>query len=308
VRRRSSVVERPGPVGTGSHARRRGRGGLAMWTPAARRVRRPRRPTMRMALDTAVPVLARGVGVLAGCPPDDPEQHEDRDLQDEHQPDESPGHVRTTLGRDRTHNRARRHGRMARGTLARADSCLAMATIGRGRRAFATTAWSSIDRGARSGSLRWCGDRRHAVYPWGQWREAGELDLASATRGGACRCRSRNDERGPGSRLSYRRAARSELKAAAETALRPGPLNEDEAAAFLRSRLGDTAETPLRARPAGGERAGDRRLRDPLEATIAVAVLLQRFELKSKQEGVPLDTQGITLRPKGAVPIHPAPR
>ena len=32
--------------------------------------------------------------------------------------------------------------------------------------------------------------------------------------------------------------------------------------------------------------------------------LLQRFQIGSVQERVPLDTQGITLRPKGAVPIH----
>jgi cytochrome P450 len=41
-----------------------------------------------------------------------------------------------------------------------------------------------------------------------------------------------------------------------------------------------------------------------LEATIAVAVLLQRFRVRSKQSDLPLDTAGITLRPKGAVPIH----
>jgi cytochrome P450 len=45
-----------------------------------------------------------------------------------------------------------------------------------------------------------------------------------------------------------------------------------------------------------------------LEATIAVAVLLQRFHVHSEQEDVPLDTEGITLRPKGAVAIRPATR
>jgi cytochrome P450 len=45
-----------------------------------------------------------------------------------------------------------------------------------------------------------------------------------------------------------------------------------------------------------------------LEATIAVALLLQRLRIRSEQERVPLDTQGITLRPKGAVPIQPARR
>jgi cytochrome P450 len=45
-----------------------------------------------------------------------------------------------------------------------------------------------------------------------------------------------------------------------------------------------------------------------LETVIAVAVVLQRFRLRSEQNGVPLDTQGITLRPKGAVPIQLAAR
>jgi len=45
-----------------------------------------------------------------------------------------------------------------------------------------------------------------------------------------------------------------------------------------------------------------------LEATIAVALLLQRVRIRSEQERVPLDTEGITLRPNGAVPIQPARR
>jgi cytochrome P450 len=45
-----------------------------------------------------------------------------------------------------------------------------------------------------------------------------------------------------------------------------------------------------------------------LEAIIAVALLLQHFRIRSEQERVPLDTQGITLRPEGAVPIQPAAR
>lgn len=45
-----------------------------------------------------------------------------------------------------------------------------------------------------------------------------------------------------------------------------------------------------------------------LEATIAVAVLLQRFRIHSESADVLLDTQGMTLRPKGAVPIHLAAR
>jgi cytochrome P450 len=45
-----------------------------------------------------------------------------------------------------------------------------------------------------------------------------------------------------------------------------------------------------------------------LEATIAVAVLLQRFRIRSELPHVPLDTQGMTLRPKGAVPIALTPR
>jgi cytochrome P450 len=45
-----------------------------------------------------------------------------------------------------------------------------------------------------------------------------------------------------------------------------------------------------------------------LEATIAVGLLLQRFRIRSLQEDVPLDTQGITLRPKGAVLVQPTAR
>jgi cytochrome P450 len=45
-----------------------------------------------------------------------------------------------------------------------------------------------------------------------------------------------------------------------------------------------------------------------LEATIAVAQLLQRLRIRSEHESVPLDTQGITLRPKGPVPIQLAAR
>jgi cytochrome P450 len=41
-----------------------------------------------------------------------------------------------------------------------------------------------------------------------------------------------------------------------------------------------------------------------LKATIAVALLLQRFEIHSEQEAVPLDSAGITLRPAGAVPLR----
>jgi cytochrome P450 len=44
------------------------------------------------------------------------------------------------------------------------------------------------------------------------------------------------------------------------------------------------------------------------EAIIAVALLLQRFEMGSDQEDVPPDTEGITLRPKGVVPIQLAAR
>jgi cytochrome P450 len=45
-----------------------------------------------------------------------------------------------------------------------------------------------------------------------------------------------------------------------------------------------------------------------LEAIIAVALLLQRFQIRSEQERVPLDTEGITLRPRGVVPVQPAVR
>jgi cytochrome P450 len=40
-----------------------------------------------------------------------------------------------------------------------------------------------------------------------------------------------------------------------------------------------------------------------LEATMALAVLLQRFEIRSEGEAAPPDTHGMTLRPSGAVPI-----
>lgn len=45
-----------------------------------------------------------------------------------------------------------------------------------------------------------------------------------------------------------------------------------------------------------------------LEVTIAAAVLLQRFQIHSELEHVPLDTEGITLRPGGAVPLQLATR
>jgi cytochrome P450 len=41
-----------------------------------------------------------------------------------------------------------------------------------------------------------------------------------------------------------------------------------------------------------------------LEATIAIALLLQRFAIHSEQDDVPLDSHGITLRPGRAVPIQ----
>jgi cytochrome P450 len=45
-----------------------------------------------------------------------------------------------------------------------------------------------------------------------------------------------------------------------------------------------------------------------LEATIAIAVLLQRFSVRSEHGPVALDTHGITLRPRGPVPIQLTPR
>ena len=45
-----------------------------------------------------------------------------------------------------------------------------------------------------------------------------------------------------------------------------------------------------------------------LEAAIAVAVVLQRSQIRSDEEDVPLDTEGITPRPNGAVPLRPAAR
>jgi cytochrome P450 len=41
-----------------------------------------------------------------------------------------------------------------------------------------------------------------------------------------------------------------------------------------------------------------------LEAIIALALLLQRFEIRSDREDLRPDTEGITLRPKGAVPMQ----
>jgi cytochrome P450 len=41
-----------------------------------------------------------------------------------------------------------------------------------------------------------------------------------------------------------------------------------------------------------------------LEATIAVAVLLQRFRVDTERDDIPLDTKGITLRPGGPVPLR----
>jgi hypothetical protein len=45
-----------------------------------------------------------------------------------------------------------------------------------------------------------------------------------------------------------------------------------------------------------------------LETAISVAVLLRRCRVHSELETVPLDTEGITLRPKHAVPIQLAAR
>jgi cytochrome P450 len=44
------------------------------------------------------------------------------------------------------------------------------------------------------------------------------------------------------------------------------------------------------------------------EAQIALAVLLQRYRIRAPLAPVPLDTTGITLRPKHAVPIELTPR
>ncbi len=45
-----------------------------------------------------------------------------------------------------------------------------------------------------------------------------------------------------------------------------------------------------------------------LEATIATAILLQRCNLSTDLADIPIDTEGITLRPRGPVPIRPRPR
>ena len=44
------------------------------------------------------------------------------------------------------------------------------------------------------------------------------------------------------------------------------------------------------------------------EAQIALAVLLQRFRIRAPLPSLPLDTAGMTLRPKGPLPIEIAPR
>jgi cytochrome P450 len=44
------------------------------------------------------------------------------------------------------------------------------------------------------------------------------------------------------------------------------------------------------------------------EAQIALAVLLQRFRIRAPLTSLPLDTAGMTLRPKGPLPIEIAPR
>jgi hypothetical protein len=44
------------------------------------------------------------------------------------------------------------------------------------------------------------------------------------------------------------------------------------------------------------------------EAQVALAVLLQRYRIRGPLASIPLDTAGITLRPKHAVPIELAPR
>ena len=45
-----------------------------------------------------------------------------------------------------------------------------------------------------------------------------------------------------------------------------------------------------------------------LESLTAVAVLVQRFRFETVPGTVALDTAGITLRPKGTVPVRLAPR
>ena len=45
-----------------------------------------------------------------------------------------------------------------------------------------------------------------------------------------------------------------------------------------------------------------------LEATIATAILLQRCDLSTDLADIPIDTEGITLRPRGPVPTRPRPR
>src|SRR5580704_9867280 len=85
-------LDRAGPRAGRAHPRRRGRRRIAVRPTAG--VARERLAGVRgVALDPAV-VVARGrlVGLLLDRPPDDVDQSGQRDLQGEHQPDESPSH------------------------------------------------------------------------------------------------------------------------------------------------------------------------------------------------------------------------
>ena len=88
---RGLPLDRAGPRPCGPHPRWRGRRGVAMRTSA--RMPRERPARMRIPLDPAVVVVRRRlVRLLLDRPPDDVDQSGERDLQGEHQPDESPSH------------------------------------------------------------------------------------------------------------------------------------------------------------------------------------------------------------------------
>src|SRR5829696_1919044 len=75
------------------HARRRRHGGIAVRAAAARLGAARRLPMGVHTAASIAPILVAALRFLADGPPDDVEQHGDRDLQYEHEPYEAPGHV-----------------------------------------------------------------------------------------------------------------------------------------------------------------------------------------------------------------------
>ena len=73
--------------------------------------------------------------------------------------------------------------------------------------------------------------------------------------------------------------------------------------ALARSASARGTRTPTSRSAAARAPASDRTSRCSRPPS-PLALLLQRFEIRSHRRDVPLDTEGITLRPKGAVPIQ----